>query len=112
MPHFLYKPQKLDRADPGASGFILLEVLVAMSLIASSWITLGDNYQQMILRLGKSQEQRAQMKKEADQYELTLLAANQLNREINPIRGLVNEPSRVSRRPRHISDPSGAIDKK
>ena len=112
MPYFLYKPQKLGRADPCSSGFILLEVLVAMSLIASSWITIGGAYQQMALRLGKSQEQRAQMKKEADQYELTLLAANQLNREINPIRGLVNEPSRVSRRPRHISDPSSAIDKK
>jgi len=112
VPQFIHKSEKLAHGDLGSSGFILFEVLVAMSLIVSSWITLGDTYQQMNLRLGKSQEQRAQMKKEADQYELTLLAADQLNREINPIRGLVNEPSRVSRRPRHISDPSSAIDKK
>jgi Tfp pilus assembly protein PilV len=112
VPQFIHKSEKLAHGDLGSSGFILFEVLVAMSLIVSSWIILGDTHQQMILRLGKPQEQRAQMKKEADQYELTLLAADQLNHEINPIRGLVNEPSRVSRRPRHISDPSGAIDKK
>jgi hypothetical protein len=112
VPQFIQKSEKLVHGDLGSSGFILFEVLVAMSLIVSSWIILGDTYQHMILRLGKSQEQRAQMKKEADQYELTLLAADQLNPEINPIRGLVNEPSRVSRWPRHISDPSGAIDKK
>ena len=112
MPQFIHKSEKLVHGDLGASGFILFEVLVAMILIVSSWIILGDTYQQMILRLGRSQEQRAQMKKEADQYELTLLVADQLNREINPIRRPVNEPFRVSRWPRHISDPSGAIDKK
>jgi hypothetical protein len=83
-----------------------------MSLIASSWITIGGTYQQMALRLGKSQEQRVQIKKEADQYELTLVAAGQLKREMNSIRGLVNEPSRVSRRFHHIPDSGGTTDKK
>jgi Tfp pilus assembly protein PilV len=112
MPQCIHKSEKLAQVDLGASGFILIEVLVAMSLIAGSWMTLGTAYQQMVLRLGRSQEQRVQMKKEADQYELTVLAASQVNREINHARGLKNEPSRVSRRPRHISHPGGAIDKK
>jgi Tfp pilus assembly protein PilV len=112
MPRFIHKAKNLGHLDQSSSGFILLEVLVAMSLIASSWMTLGTAYQQMVLRLGKSQEQIVQMKKEADQYELKVFAASQSIREIHHARGLFNEPSRVSRRPRPIPHPGGAIDKK
>jgi Tfp pilus assembly protein PilV len=112
MPRLIHKSENLDLDDQGSTGFILLEVLVAMSLIASSWMTLGTSYQQMVLRLGKSHEQRVQMKKEADQYELTIFSASPSNREIHDARGLINEPSRVSRRPRLITHSGGATDKK
>jgi hypothetical protein len=57
-----------------ANGFILLETLVAMSLVMTSWMALENTFQHMILRLGQLQEKRAQMKKELDQYELSLFA--------------------------------------
>jgi len=112
MPQFIYKAEHLGHLDQSSSGFILLEVLVAMSLIASSWMTLGTTYQQMVLRLGKSQEQRVKMKREADQYEFTVFATSQFNREMNRTRGLINEPSRVPRRPHLITHSGGTIDKK
>ncbi|CAM3659405.1 hypothetical protein [Polynucleobacter brandtiae] len=60
-----------------ANGFILLEVLVAMSLVASSWVALGATYQQLALRLAIVQEQRAQMKKALDEHEINTLGHQQ-----------------------------------
>jgi type II secretory pathway component PulJ len=60
-----------------ANGFILLEVLVAMSLVASSWVALGATYQQLALRLAIVQEQRVQVKKALDEHEINTLGDRQ-----------------------------------
>ena len=43
-------------STPKANGFILLEVLLAMSLIAGAWVGLCNQYQVMALRFVQSQE--------------------------------------------------------
>jgi type II secretory pathway pseudopilin PulG len=92
---------------PGSSkqsnGFILLEVLVAMSLVTSSWMALGNTYQQMVLRLGQLQEQRVQMKQSLDQHELALLATAQSKNFSHQSRKSSHEPTGMSRRSRPIS---------
>lgn len=50
-----------------------------MSLVASSWMTLGNAFQVMTLRLGQLQEKRAELRKESDRYELAILATMQLS---------------------------------
>jgi hypothetical protein len=75
MPKFTQESIVVSHLDGQANGFILLEVLVAMGLVASSWMTLGNSYQHLILRLGQLQEQRAQIKKEVDQHELAIFTA-------------------------------------
>jgi Tfp pilus assembly protein PilV len=88
--------------NPAANGFILLEVLVAMSLVASSWMGLSNTYQGMILRLGQLQEKRAGLRKEMDRHELSILAAAQLNNPNQISRKPANESIGVSRRSRPI----------
>jgi Tfp pilus assembly protein PilV len=81
-----------------ANGFILLEVLLAMSLVATSWMALGNSFQHMILRLGQLQEKRVQMKKELDQHELTLFVRAQENNAMHHSKGFLSESIGVSRR--------------
>jgi type II secretory pathway component PulJ len=90
------------KSNAQANGFILLEVLVAMSLVASTWVGLSNIYQGMILRLGQLQEKRVELRKEMDRHELAMLAAAQPN-NLNPAsRKLANESIGVSRRSRPI----------
>jgi hypothetical protein len=85
-----------------ANGFILLEVLVAMGLVASSWAGLSNTYQGMILRLGQLQEKRVELRKEMDRHELAIFTAAQSN-NLNPVsRKLADESIGVSRRSRPI----------
>ncbi|MBU3558309.1 hypothetical protein [Polynucleobacter sp. Nonnen-W13] len=86
-----------------ANGFILLEVLVAMSLVASSWVGLSNTYQGMILRLSQLQEKRAELRKEMDRHELDILTAAQLNHSNQISRKLADESIGMSRRSRPIS---------
>jgi hypothetical protein len=86
-----------------ANGFILLEVLVAMSLVASSWMGLSNNYQGMILRLSQLQEKRAELRKEMDRHELAILTVAQLNNSNQISRKLADESIGMSRRSRPIS---------
>lgn len=86
-----------------ANGFILLEVLLAMSLVASSWIGLSNTYHAMTLRLSQLQEKRIALRKEMDWHELAILTAIQFD-NLNPTsRKLVNESIGVSRRPHSVS---------
>jgi type II secretory pathway component PulJ len=85
-----------------ANGFILLEVLVAMSLVASSWIGLSNIYQGMVLRLGQLQEKKVELRKEMDRHERTILAAAQLNNSNPTSRKLADESIGVSRRSRPL----------
>ena len=92
-------PLEFNRA---ANGFILLEVLVAMSLVASIWVGLSNTYQGMILRLGQLQEKRAELRKEMDIHELAILTATQLNNPNQISRKLADESIGVSRRSRPL----------
>ena len=65
MPHFL--PSSNDH------GFVLLEALVAMSLIAGLGIAAFEAYQGLVLRYGKAQEERRQLRLELDQHEIQIL---------------------------------------
>ena len=56
---------------PKANGFILLEVLLAMSLIAGVWVGLCNQYQVMALRFVQSQEKRAHIREQMNQFEIT-----------------------------------------
>lgn len=73
-----------------------------MSLVASSWIGSSNTYQGMILRLGQLQEKRVELRKEMDQYELSILNAAQLNNSYQISRKPADESIGVSRRSRPI----------
>ena len=73
-----------------------------MSLVASSWMSLSNTYQGMILRLGQLQEKRVELRKEMDRHELAILTATQLNNSNQISRKLVDESIGVSRRSRPI----------
>jgi type II secretory pathway pseudopilin PulG len=83
MPKFMQESAAVSHLGRPTDGFILLEVLVAMGLVASSWMALGNSYQHLILRLGQIQEQRAQIKKEVDRHELAIFATRQSNHAIH-----------------------------
>jgi type II secretory pathway component PulJ len=101
--HFRIQKSTLPlESNPKANGFILLEVLVAMSLVASSWMGLSNIYQGMILRLGQLQEKRVELRQEMDQHELAILTAAQLNNPNQTSRKLADESIGVSRRSRPL----------
>ena len=54
---------------PGG-GFVLLEVLVAMSLILGVWMALVGTYQNLALRNAQEESKRTQMRKEFDAFEI------------------------------------------
>ena len=57
-------------STPKANGFILREVLLAMSLIAGAWVGLCNQYQVMALRFVQSQERRIQIQEQMNQFEI------------------------------------------
>jgi hypothetical protein len=81
-----------------SSGFILLEVLVAMNLVLSSWFALTHTYQALVLQFVQSQEKRVLVRKAADQFEIDLHHSHQLQQ------GGVIEPTRLSSRLRAEPD--------
>ena len=52
------------------NGFILLEVLVAMSLILGVWMTSVGAYQGLALRLAQQEGRRSELRLDFDAYEL------------------------------------------
>jgi type II secretory pathway pseudopilin PulG len=78
-------------------GFILLEVIVAMSLILVSWMALVGTYQNLALRTAQTESKRTQLRTEFDAFE----ASEQLRvKGSTNTKGQVHESSRVSRRHR------------
>jgi prepilin-type N-terminal cleavage/methylation domain-containing protein len=51
------------------SGFGLIEVVVAMALIAGTYISLVDAYQQVLLRYGQIEAQRTELNRAQDAHE-------------------------------------------
>jgi type II secretory pathway pseudopilin PulG len=80
-----------------AQGFILLEVLVAMSLILGSWMALVGTYQNLTLRTTQTESKRAQLRGELDAFEM----GEQVRVNISTnIKGQSNESTRMSSRNR------------
>ncbi|MBU3564521.1 hypothetical protein [Polynucleobacter sp. MWH-HuK1] len=52
------------------NGFILLEVLVAMSLIMGSWMAATHTYQKLSLVLKQQEGKRSQLRRELDAHEI------------------------------------------
>ena len=78
-------------------GFILLEVMVAMSLIVGSWTAMTHIYQGLVLRQIQLQAKKTELRKESDVFE-----NSEYVRNLPSIAGGVakNESARVSGRSR------------
>jgi Tfp pilus assembly protein PilV len=91
-----------------ADGFILLEVLVAMSLILGAWMTSVSAYQQVALRFNQQESKHAELRTALDAYELAeQFRANTiqpilLNSSNISSKDMKNESSRVSGRNRAL----------
>jgi len=87
-----------------SNGFILLEVLVAMSLILGVWMASIGAYQGLALRLIEQEAKRLQLRGAFDAYEINeYLRAN--SEQIQPSissKDLKRESSRVSSRNRSL----------
>lgn len=74
MPQQLLKnaqsAQSKTQTEGQAGGFILLEVLLAMSLVLIGWIGSVNTYQALILRMGQEQQKRVHIHQELDQHEI------------------------------------------
>jgi Tfp pilus assembly protein PilV len=69
-----------SRKNDRQSGFILLEVLVAMGLISGVWMSSIQAYQSLALRLLKQEQKQALSRQEFDRYELAeQIRANLIN---------------------------------
>ncbi len=63
------RPANAHELGGQSHGFVLLEVLVAMTLVVTSWISLGNTYQKLVLSMGQLREKRVQIHQELDQHE-------------------------------------------
>jgi prepilin-type N-terminal cleavage/methylation domain-containing protein len=88
------------------NGFVLLEVLVAMTLVASSWIVMVHLYQGLILR-----QSQLLVQKEAIRKELDALEIREYTRSVAQER-LKSESSRVPHRAYFGNDLTQAHTKK
>ena len=78
-------------------GFVLLEVLVAMSLILGSWMASVSTYQNLILRATQMESKRVQLRREFDVFEVSEQARVSISTNI---KGQNYESTRVSSRHR------------
>ena len=86
-----------DHPINASQGFVLLEVIVAMSLILGSWMTLLGTYQSLALRTSQVEAERAQLRKEFDAFEMS----EQVRASVNlNTKGQNYESSRVPHRHR------------
>jgi|GEM_PF-520695 len=80
-----------------SDGFVLLEVLLAMSLILGSWTTLVGAYQNLTLRIALEEKKRKQLRKALDVFEIREhLRAN----DDIAIKGFIDESPRMPGRAR------------
>ena len=110
MSPFFQKPQQSPRLMGQADGFVLLEVLVAMSIVASSWIALEGSYQHLVLKTVLVQGKKAAINRESDQYEIALFTSMQSNKPDSKV--VLSESSGVSRRSSSIPRAGRSINKK
>ncbi|MBU3606086.1 hypothetical protein IEN92_04900 [Polynucleobacter sp. MWH-Creno-3A4] len=82
-----------------ATGFVLLEVLVAMSLIVGVWMSSLGAYQRLVLHKTQTENKRAQLRRELDTFEMGFQARGVIHTKNLKVKGL-NESSRVPSRNR------------
>lgn len=105
-----HRPTKPLDSKGQAPGFVLLEVLVAMTLITTSSISLGHTYQKLVLSMGQVREKRVQTHQELDQHEITQAEATKItSREHLSKRIALNESAGVSRRIRPMPHLGGTL---
>ena len=68
------------------NGFILLEVLVAMSLIMGSWMTTINAYHRLALSLSQQESKRSQLRKEMDAHEIAIQTRTNAAREVGSVK--------------------------
>ena len=81
--------QALDRKlglHQKPNGFILLEVLVAMSLIMGSWMIATNAYHSLALNLGQQESKRSQLRKEMDAHEIAIQTRTNTAREVGSLK--------------------------
>jgi prepilin-type N-terminal cleavage/methylation domain-containing protein len=91
------KKELLNPLIDRPQGFVLLEVLVAMSLILGSWMASVSTYQNLVLRATQMESKRAQLRREFDVFEVSEQA--RVSASTNN-KGQNHESSRVSHRHR------------
>ena len=64
------KPSDAQFMSESSQGFILLEVLVAMSMILGVWMASVATYQRLALNLVQQETKRSQLRKEFDAFEI------------------------------------------
>ena len=95
QPYPVTQKDRLDPCTHASRGFVLLEVLLAMSLILSAWMALVSTYQSLALRATHEESKRAGLRKQLDTFEIgeQARAISKVN-----IKGPIHESSRVSSR--------------
>ncbi len=64
-------PPTRSNSVQAPNGFIVLEALIAMSLILGFWMTAVDTYHALVLNIAHHERKRAELLEAFDQYELT-----------------------------------------
>lgn len=109
MPWFSQYFPKTKLLSKGAlqkgaqEGFVLLEVLVAMSLILGVWMSMVQIYLSLALRQTQFQTQKVELRKESDVYELSEYARSI---STGPVK---NESTRVFSRSRALPSTSQSL---
>jgi type II secretory pathway component PulJ len=70
QPYQVTHKHASDHQIDTSQGFVLLEVLVAMSLILGTWMVLVGTYQSLALRSTQIESKRAQLRREFDTFEV------------------------------------------
>ena len=76
-------------------GFILLEVLVAMSLIMGAWMVSANAYQRLAQVLGQQETKRSEIRRQIDAHELEVYSKAATPNKAGTVK---NEFARVSSR--------------
>jgi len=87
----------LNPLNDRPQGFVLLEVLVAMSLILGSWMASVSTYQNLVLRATQMEAKRTQLRREFDAFEVSEQARVSISTNT---KGQNHESSRVPSRHR------------
>lgn len=111
QPYQVIHKHEPDHQIDNSQGFVLLEFIVAMSLILGSWMALVGAYQNLALRTIQTESKRAQLQREFDAFEVSEQARESISTNT---KGQIHESSRVSHRDRaqHVTSQSASENKR